>query len=126
MSMILAIAAGGAIGSGGRYLTVVGVIYWLGQGFPYGTLIVNVVGSFALGTLIETVAIIWTPSDDLRAFFVVGVLGSYTTFSTFSLDTMSLIDQGEFLFAGLYIIASVVLSITALFCGMAICRHLLV
>ncbi len=125
MLMILAVAAGGAIGSVGRYYTVVCVSQWFGQGFPYGTIIVNILGSFALGALAETVGVIWSLSDELRSFFVVGMLGAYTTFSAFSWDTLSLIEHGEFLQAGSYIMASVVLSIGALFCGMMICRQLL-
>jgi len=125
MSMILAVAAGGAVGAVGRYFTVLCVSQWLGQGLPYGTIIVNIVGSFALGVLIETAGVTWPLSNELRAFFVVGVLGAYTTFSSFSSDTMTLIEHGEFLQAGSYIIASVVLSIGALFCGMIFCRQLL-
>ena len=125
MNMILSIAAGGAIGAVGRYLTMVGIGQWIGHGFPYGTLIVNIVGSFALGSLIEILALTWSPSVEIRAFFIVGLLGAFTTFSTFSLDVITLIERGEFLPAASYIIVSVVVSIAALFFGMMIFRHIL-
>ncbi len=126
MSMILSIAAGGAIGAVGRYLTMSGVGHLIGHGFPYGTLVVNVIGSFVLGALIEVMALTWSPGPELRAFFVIGVLGAFTTFSTFSLDVVTLIERGEFLSAASYIIASMVLAVAALFIGMIIFRQLLV
>ncbi len=125
MNMILSIAVGGAIGAVGRYLTMVGIGLWIGHGFPYGTLVVNIAGSLVLGALIEIFALTWSPSAELRAFFVVGVLGAFTTFSAFSLDVVALIERGEFLPAASYIIASVVLSIAALFLGMMIFRQIL-
>tara|TARA_B100000315_G_scaffold260876_1_gene326714 strand:+ start:10084 stop:10464 length:381 start_codon:yes stop_codon:yes gene_type:complete len=125
MNMILSIAVGGAIGAVGRYLTMVGIGHWIGHGFPYGTLVVNIFGSLVLGSLIEVFALTWSPSQELRAFFVVGVLGAFTTFSAFSLDVVALIERGEFLPAASYIIASVVLSIAALFFGMMIFRQIL-
>ena len=125
MSMILSIAAGGAAGAVGRYLAMIGVGQFMGHGYPYGTLIINVIGSFALGALIEVFALTWSPRPELRAFFVVGLLGAFTTFSTFSMDVVTLIERGEFLPAATYIIASVVLSVAALFIGMIIFRQIL-
>jgi fluoride exporter len=125
MSMILSIAAGGAVGAVGRYLTIVGISQWFGHGFPYDTLIVNIVGSLVLGSLIEVIALTWSPSAEIRAFFVVGLLGAFTTFSTFSLDVVTLIERGEFLPAASYIIVSVILSVAALFFGMIIFRQIL-
>ncbi|MBT3991721.1 MAG: fluoride efflux transporter CrcB [Rhodospirillaceae bacterium] len=125
MSMLLSIAAGGAVGAVGRYLAMAGIGHWLGHGFPYGTLVVNIIGSFLLGALIEVSALTWSPSPEMRAFFVVGVLGAFTTFSAFSLDVVTLIERGDFLPAAFYIIASVVVSIAALFFGMIIFRHIL-
>ena len=125
MNMILSIAAGGAIGAVGRYLTMAGIGQWIGHGFPYGTLVVNIIGSLVLGSLIEIFALTWSPSQELRAFFVVGVLGAFTTFSAFSLDVVALIERGEFLPAASYIIVSVVLSVAALFLGMMIFRQIL-
>ena len=85
---ILAVAAGGALGAVARFLVSSGTGYLFGYGFPFGTLIVNVLGSFALGVLIQVTAFAWSPSAEVRAFVVVGVLGAFTTFSTFSLDVL--------------------------------------
>ena len=126
MNMILSIAAGGAIGAVGRYLAMAGIGHWFGHGFPYGTMAVNVIGSLILGFLIEISTLTWSPSPEIRAFFVVGVLGAFTTFSAFSQDVAGLIERGEFLPAASYVIASVVLSIAALFFGMMIFRQILV
>ncbi|HIF60838.1 MAG TPA: fluoride efflux transporter CrcB [Rhodospirillales bacterium] len=125
MSIILSIAAGGAVGAIGRYLTMEGVNYCLGSGFPYATLIVNVAGSFFLGSLISLLGITWSPSAEIRGFLIVGLLGSFTTFSTFSSDVIALLEQGEFLSASLYIIVSVIFSVLALFSGILFFRHLL-
>jgi len=125
MMMILSIAVGGAVGAVGRYLTMVGFGHWVGHSFPYGTLVINIIGSLILGAVIEVIALTWSPSEAFRSFLVIGMLGSFTTFSTFSLDVMTLIERGEFLSAASYIIASVVVSVAALFFGMISFRHLL-
>jgi CrcB protein len=104
---------------------MVGFGHWVGHSFPYGTLVINIIGSLILGAVIEVIASTWLPSEALRSFLVIGFLGSFTTFSTFSLDAMTLIERGEFLSAASYIIASVVVSVAALFFGMIIFRHLL-
>ncbi len=125
MSAILAVAAGGAAGAVARYLVMSGVGHWLGAGYPYGTLVVNVVGSFVLGALVETMALVWSVGADLRAFLVVGVLGSFTTFSTFSLDVVVLVQRGQLGLAGLYVVASVVLALVGFMLGLALFRMLL-
>ena len=125
MSIIISIAIGGGIGAVGRYLVMEGVNSWLGQDFPYSTLIVNVVGSFVIGLLFGALAVTWSPSAELRGFLIIGFLGSFTTFLAFSLDVITLIQQGEFLSALLYIIVSVVFSVLALFAGISIIRYLL-
>lgn len=125
MSAILAVAAGGAAGAVARYLVMSGIGHWFGAAFPYGTLVVNVVGSFVLGALVETMALVWSVGADVRAFLVVGVLGSFTTFSTFSLDVVTLVQRGQLGFAGLYVVASVVLALVAFVLGMALFRVLL-
>ena len=122
---VLAVAAGGALGAVGRYLVMTQVGHWLGTAFPYGTLAVNVVGSFMLGLLVETMALAWSPPAELRALLVVGVLGAFTTFSTFSMDVVLHYERGELLVPGLYILASVVLSIGAFFAGLALIRAVL-
>lgn len=125
LSMIFYVAAGGAIGAVGRYGVVSMAGALLGHGFPFGTLIVNIAGSFILGALIETSALIWSPSPEIRALIVIGILGAFTTFSTFSLDTVTLFTRGETTHAMLYVLASVVASIGALWAGMALTRAII-
>lgn len=125
MKLILAIAAGGALGAVARHFVAHQAAIWFGQSFPIGTLTVNVIGSFVMGVLIETMALSWSVSAELRGFLTVGVLGAFTTFSTFSLDVAALVQRGETLYAGLYIAASVVLSIGALFLGLVLMRSVL-
>ncbi len=122
MGMVLAIAAGGAVGSVARYGTMVWMGRWLGTGFPYGTLIVNLVGGLIMGVLVELMALVWSPSETMRAFLTVGILGGFTTFSTFSLDSWFLIQRGDVALGALYIVASVILSIGALVAGLYLTR----
>lgn len=122
MTMFVSIAAGGAAGAIGRYLVMSQVAHWVGDKFPYSTLAVNVLGSLILGVLIELFALSWSASQETRALLTVGVLGAFTTFSTFSMDTVLLIERGQTTAAALYIVASVVLSVGALFAGLSIVR----
>ena len=124
MKLILAIAAGGAIGAVGRHYIANGVMGLTGGGFPFGILVVNILGSFMIGVLVEVFALVWSPDAVTRSFLVVGVLGALTTFSTFALDTVLLMQRGELLKAGLYVIGSVVVSIVALLMGMLLVRTL--
>jgi len=124
-TLLISIALGGAIGAIGRYLVMSGAGHWLGHGFPAGTLIVNIIGSFFLGSLIEVMALVWSPGEEMRAFIVIGVLGSFTTFSAFSMDTIHLIDRGNYLVAGGYVAGSVVASVVAFMAGMAVFRQIL-
>ncbi len=123
MKLLFAIAAGGALGAVARYALASNVSKWLGLGFPYGTLTVNVLGSFLLGLLVELMALKWSVGLEVRAFLVVGVLGAFTTFSTFSLDTMVLYERGELGLAFLYVVTSVVLSVGALFLALLLVRQ---
>ncbi len=122
MSTVLAIAAGGAVGAVTRYLLTIQIGHLLGLGFPYGTLIINITGSMFLGMLLEVMALFWSVGNDLRAFLVIGVLGSFTTFSTFSLDVMVMFNRGDILPASLYVLASVGLALIAFAGGMAAVR----
>ncbi len=124
MNMILAIAGGGAIGAVLRHFFGVFSLKIIGTGFPYGTLSVNIIGSFVMGALIAYFAHHWSPSQEVKAFITVGILGAFTTFSTFSLDAVTLWERGEQLGAFLYVLASVVLSIMALFAGLFIIRQI--
>lgn len=123
--MVLSVAAGGAIGAVGRYLVMSWTGHWLGHGYPYGTLVVNAVGSFALAALIESMALVWSPSQEIRALLVVGLLGAFTTFSSFSLDVVTLAERGEVWAAGGYVALSVVLSLGGFMAGFSLMRTVL-
>lgn len=129
MKLILAIAFGGAVGSVGRYYIAGLAERWfatfLGAGFPYGTVVVNVLGSFVLGALVESFAVILMPNSEIRALIFIGVLGSFTTFSAFSSDTYLLLERGEIGRALLYILVSVAISIGAFFVGLCLLRLIL-
>jgi fluoride exporter len=112
------VALGGALGSMARYATGVYVGRWLGTAFPWSTLLINIVGSFLIGAFAESFALRWDASQSTRVFLVVGICGGYTTFSTFSLDVVTLINRGETLTAGAYIVASVALGLLALYGGL--------
>lgn len=123
--MIAAVAVGGAAGSVARYLTMSAVGHWLGSDFPFGTLTVNVLGSLIMGMLVEASALAWSPSPELRAMLTVGVLGGFTTFSTFSLDAAVLVERQQQGLAAVYAVVSVAASVAALFGGMAGLRFIL-
>jgi CrcB protein len=122
MKMILAVAAGGAFGAIARYYAAGYVGRLIGADFPFGTLTVNVVGSFLMGVLVEVSALAWSPSPELRAMIAVGFLGAFTTFSTFSLDAVLLFERGQGLPAAAYVLFSVVLSIGAFFLALYLIR----
>jgi fluoride exporter len=121
---LLVVASGGAIGAAARYLVGVGSARLLGYCFPYGTLAVNVFGCLLMGLLIEAMALRWNIHNELRAFLAVGILGGFTTFSAFSAEFALLVERHDYLAAAIYLIASVGLSIGALFAGLAIVRAL--
>jgi CrcB protein len=125
MKMLLAVAAGGALGAVGRYVVMIQVGHLLGTTFPFATLAVNVIGSFLLGALVEAMALAWSPAAELRALLVVGVLGAFTTFSTFSMDVVLHVERGELALTAVYIAASVALSIAGLFAGLHLVRAVL-
>ena len=118
MMAYLWIALGGALGSMARYATGIYVGRWLGTAFPWGTLLINIVGSFLIGAFAESFALRWDASPSTRVFLVVGICGGYTTFSTFSLDVVTLLNRGEAILAGTYILASVVLGLAGLYAGL--------
>ncbi len=123
--LIIWVALGGAAGSVARYLIMSFVGHVIHGGFPYATLVVNVVGAFVLGGVIETMSLAWSPSPEIRNFVVVGILGGFTTFSTFSMDAFFLFERGQYSIAGLYIAASIALSIAGLAMGMMLFRQIL-
>ncbi|MHA1600639.1 MAG: fluoride efflux transporter CrcB [Alphaproteobacteria bacterium] len=122
MRLYFAVAAGGALGAVCRYSFTSVVVPLLQPGFPVGTLAANVAGSFLMGALVEVLALAWSPSEAMRAFLVVGVLGAFTTFSAFSMEAVSLLQQGSVSAAMVYILASVFLSLAAVFAGMRLFR----
>jgi CrcB protein len=113
------IALGGAIGSVARYACSSWIAGWFGQTFPWGTLLVNVSGSFVIGFFSAMTG----PdgrllvSGDVRQFVTVGICGGYTTFSSFSLQTLSLVQDGEWAQAGLNVLGSVALCLLAVWLG---------
>ena len=124
MPVVLWVAAGGAIGSALRYGVNVTAGRFFGMDFPWATLIVNVVGCFAMGALVTLMALRWNTTQDMRAFLTTGILGGFTTFSAFSLDFASLVERNALTLAALYAVGSVALSLAAVFAGLALMRAL--
>ena len=115
---LLVIAVGGAFGAVSRYLASSWVQDALGGAFPWGTMAVNVIGAAVLGF-----SVVWlqsTVSEELRQLVAVGFLGSFTTFSTFSFETLSLMREGAWLRAGSYALGSVLLALLAVALGVAV------
>ena len=118
------VAAGGALGSMARYWIGLVVADLVGVRFPWGTLLINIVGSFIIGwfdVLTGEFGSLAVPAD-ARAFVLVGICGGFTTFSSFSLQTMQLLQGGEALRAGAYIVGSVVLCLVSVWAGMLLAR----
>lgn len=122
MIPLLLVMLGGALGSGARYLTGRAALSLLGPNFPYGTLAVNLIGGLAMGLLVGALSRMNAPGDNLRLLLAVGVLGGFTTFSSFSLDAVTLFERGALGTAAFYILISVVGSIAAVFAGLALTR----
>ena len=116
------IALGGGIGSFLRYVITSTIARYFGTIFPYGTLTVNIIGSLTMGIIIEYLSRTLPHSNELRAFLAIGILGGFTTFSAFSLESINLLQRGASAMAAAYIVASVLLSILAVFGGMAIVK----
>ena len=116
------VAAGGALGALGRYLVISWFGHRLGTGFPYGTLAVNATGSLLLGAFIALGASQWRIAPDVQAFVAIGVLGAFTTVSTFALDTAYLAGQHRRLLAGAYVVLSVALSLAGAAMGYYLAR----
>lgn len=124
--MLWYIAVGSAIGGAGRYL-LGGLVQRLAAGtFPGGTLFVNLTGSFLLGLILRYAVDTPAVTPELRAFLTVGLCGGYTTFSTFSYETVALLEDGDWTRAALYVALSVGLSLLATFLGLAAARELVV
>ncbi len=124
MSQVLAIGIGGAIGSVLRYWLSAWVHSLAGRGFPYGTLVVNVLGCLAMGFLFVLLVERLGDNPVLRAGLLIGVLGGFTTFSSFSIETFSLIEQGAWIGAGVNAVTSVVACVGATWIGVIVARQL--
>jgi len=120
----LAIALGGAGGALLRYWISTGVYQLLGRSFPYGTLVVNVLGSLCMGLLFVFMLERTVAAAEWRAALLVGLLGAFTTFSTFSIETVNLIEEGDFVRATGNVILSVVLCLAATWIGVQLARQL--
>lgn len=125
MFQALLVAVGGAIGSLLRYYVGLGSLRLMGPGFPWGTLVVNVVGCFVIGVFAEMIARRFNASVELRLLLITGFLGGFTTFSAFSLDAITLFERGEVFAGGIYIAASVGLSMAAVMAGLGLMRMLI-
>lgn len=124
MNQLIAIALGGSAGAVARFLIANGVYAWLGRGFPYGTLFVNVSGSFLMGFLTALLMQRFTMVVEYRAAVLVGFLGAYTTFSTFALESFYLIEEGDLRKAALNLFLSTVLCMVAVWIGIVIGRKI--
>ncbi len=117
---VLQVATGGALGAVARYLTGVATLRLAGPGFPWGTLAVNIAGSFLMGVLV-----VWLAAKGGNRFsplLMTGLLGGFTTFSAFSLDALTLWERGNAQMALIYVAASVILSLMAIAGGLAAAR----
>ncbi|MBT8472038.1 MAG: fluoride efflux transporter CrcB [Marinicaulis sp.] len=120
-----AIAVGGALGAMARHGVSRASLHMFGPNFPWGTLSANVIGSFVMGLVIVWLSKHEPQSAAMRAFLTVGLLGAFTTFSTFSLDVVTLYRDRTVMIAGAYLAASVILSVSGLLIGLAAGRQLL-
>jgi CrcB protein len=119
----LIVFLGGGLGAALRHGVNLTSARLLGTAFPYATLFENVTGSLVMGLIVGYFAFKGDASQSWRLFLTTGILGGYTTFSAFSLDTALLYERGELGLAALYILASVALSIGGLFAGLALVRN---
>lgn len=125
MTNLLLVALGGAIGASARYASGLAAVRLMGPGFSWGTLFVNVAGSFAMGLLVVWLARRVAGGEELRLFLGVGLLGGFTTFSAFSLDAFALWERGQGGLAAIYVGASVALSLAGILAGVALARAIL-
>lgn len=123
MKLVLLAALGGAAGSAARYSVNVLCATWLGIAFPWGTLAVNVIGSFLMGLAVALGMHKIAFSDEMRVLVATGFLGGFTTFSAFSLDFAMLFERRDYGLSALYLAGSVGLSILALFAGFFVVRQ---
>jgi len=124
MSSLVLVCVGGAVGSGLRYLTGMLAVHWLGAGFPYGTLAVNLVGAFLIG-LVQQAAATELLSQDSRLMLSTGVMGGLTTYSAFSYETVRLFETGAAWQGWLYVVVTTAACVGLCFLGLTTGRVLL-
>ena len=125
MKVLLAVAIGGAIGAIARFQLSQSFIKSFSGDFIYNIMVANIVGCFLMGVCYEFMNLKMNVGLEWRAFFMVGILGAFTTFSSFALDVFILVERGNFLNASMYILSSVVFSIVGLFVGIYIMRTII-
>ena len=125
MKVLLAVAIGGAIGAIARFQLSQSFIKSFSGDFIYNILVANIIGCFLMGVCYEFMNLKMNVGVEWRAFFMVGVLGAFTTFSSFALDVFILVERGSYLNASMYILSSVVFSIVGLFVGIYIMRTII-
>ena len=125
MKVLLAVAIGGAIGAIARFQLSQSFIKSFSGDFIYNIMVANIVGCFLMGVCYEFMNLKMNVGVEWRAFFMVGILGAFTTFSSFALDVFILVERGNFLNASMYILSSVVFSIVGLFIGIYIMRTII-
>jgi CrcB protein len=123
MFNLLLVVVGGGIGAGIRHLANIGALRFVGPSYPWGTMAINIIGSFAMGLFIASM-MRRGGSNEVRLFVATGILGGFTTFSAFSLDFATLWERGATLPALAYALASVIGAIIALFLGLWLARSL--
>ncbi|MBV1915938.1 MAG: fluoride efflux transporter CrcB [Pseudomonadales bacterium] len=124
MLQLIAIALGGAVGSVARFLAANAAAEQFGTRFPYGTLMVNLVGSFLIGLMYVLIVEKFKLSAEIRGLVMVGFLGAFTTFSTFSLELLDMLKSGALLGAGFYISVSVIIGVINVWLGMQLGKNL--
>jgi fluoride exporter len=120
----LLVFVGGGLGASLRHTINIACACCMGFAFPWGTFIINITGSIAMGLIAGYLAFKGEASQPWRLFVMTGILGGYTTFSAFSLDAALLYERGELGLALFYVLGSVLLSVAGLFAGLALMRHL--
>lgn len=122
MNMLIPVALGGAVGASARYLFAQQALRLFGPDFPWGTLGVNVIGSFLIGVIVEASALKLNLSPEMRAFLVTGVMGGFTTYSAYSLEIANLMEKKQMAYAALYAFGTLGLCIAALFAALYLVR----
>jgi CrcB protein len=120
---ILLVFLGGGLGAAARYILLGAVYRVTGAGFPYGTIVVNVLGCFVIGLLMSSMEERFLAAPSLRVFLTIGILGGFTTFSSFSYETMMLLREGDIFAGGLNIVLSVVICLGATWLGLGLGRY---